>query len=195
MPVTIEVEFDSRELAALSDKRIRAALKEVMRKAGSSALRDMSAEARKRVRVLERIKVGIIGKAFRLRMPKGNELDGGEWSVDVRGSRVSLMAYPVRQTKRGVSVEVAPGKRFLIPHAFVATLTKGGQGGGGAGHRGVFNRKGKLRLPIREILGSRPLDALMRPGQAEAVQQRGARSIGAAFPRLMKIELDKGNGG
>lgn len=195
MPVSIEVKFDSRELATLSDKRLKAALRSVMKKAGSSAVRDMAAEARKRVRSLERIKVGVIGKAFRLRMPKGNELDGGEWAVDVRGTRVSLAAYPARQTRKGVSIEVEPGKRFVVPGAFMATLTHGGRGGGGAGHKGVFIRKGKQRLPIRELLGSRPLDALLKPGQAEAVQQRGARSMGAAFMRLMPLELTKGNGG
>jgi hypothetical protein len=53
-------------------------------------------------------------------------------------------------------------------------------------------RRGPERLPIRELLGSRPVDALLHEGEAEVVAERGARSLRDTFRRLLAIELEKG---
>lgn len=182
----IAVSWNSAELAALHPGRIGPAIRRAVRKAGMTALRDMRAEASKRVRARKRIKAGVVSKALRMRRPRGGDVDGAEWAIDVRGARTSLTAYPVRQTKRGVSVEVNRGKRTLLPGAFIATMK--------SGHRGVWMREAKSRLPIREILGSRPVDALLHKGEAEAVQQRGARTFAGTFDRLLPLELAKGSG-
>lgn len=198
MSIRLGVHVDSRELAALGDKRLRGAFVRAMQKAGSTALRDMKSEANKRVRARKRIKVKFISRSFHLRRPRGsgNVIDGKEWALDVRGNRVSLTAYPHRQTKipkgpqsrrskrpGGVSVEVNRGKRTLIKGAFIATMK--------SGHQGVWIRQGAGRLPIRELLASRPVDALLHKGEAEGVSERGGRSFGATFTRLLPMELDK----
>lgn len=198
MPV--KVEWNSEELAALHPGKVMPAIRRAVRKAGSTALRDMRSEAKKRIRQRKRIKAGVIGKAFRLRRPKGSkELDGGRWSLDVSGKPVSLTAYPHRATKKGVSVTVNRGKRTLIKGGFLATMTRAGGLGGSAvgahaGHANIFKRLGKERLPIRKYLGSRPVDALMHKGEAEGVQDRGARSFNATFQRLLPMELERGKG-
>lgn len=177
----LKFEVDTRELAAI--KGASSAVKRALFKAGATALRDMRSEAKKRIRQRKRIKAGMIGKALHLRRPRGNVVDGAEWALQVRGGAVGLIAYPHRQTKRGVSVEVNRGKRTLIAGAFIATMK--------SGHRGIFVRTTKKRLPIRELLASRPVDALLHEGEAEAVQVRGAASMAATFGRLLPIELDK----
>jgi hypothetical protein len=63
-----------------------------------------------------------------------------------------------------------------------------------SGHRGVWVRQGAERLPIRELLGSRPVDALLHEGEAEAVSERGRRAFDATIRRVLPIELEKGRG-
>ena len=180
---TVAYAFDSRELAAVSDKRIVRAIARALRKAGSTALRDMRSEATKRIRERKRIRIKAIREALVLRRPKGSSLDGLEFRVDVRGKPIALVQYPHRQTRKGVSVEVNRGKRTLVKSAFIATMRNG--------HTGVFVRRGAKRLPIRELLGSRPVDALLHKGEAEGVARRGAASLAAAFSRLLPMELSK----
>jgi hypothetical protein len=184
MSVTTDVTWDAKGLQALRPGRLDRAVARALSKAGSTALRDMRSEASKRIRQRKRLKAGVVSRAFRLRRPRKTTIDGQEWALDVSGKPVSLTAYPHRQTKAGVSVEINRGKRTLIKSAFVATME--------SGKRGVWLRMGKERLPIRELLGSRPIDALLHEGEAAGVSARGARSFGAAFERLLPLEIAKG---
>jgi hypothetical protein len=178
--MSVKVTADLSAVAGLKSGPLRAMVKSVVRKAGSTALRDMRAEASKRIRTRKRIKPSYIKRAIALLRPKGST---PEWSVKVSGEPVPLVAYPHRQTKRGVSVEVNRGKRTIVRGSFVATMR--------SGHKGVFKRSGKARLPIKELLGSRPLDALLHKGEAEAVAERGGKSFIDTFERLFMLELDK----
>lgn len=185
---TVHVSVNSKATDGLSERNVRGAIARALRKAGSTALRDMRSEASKRVRTRKRIRAAAVRNALVMRRPRvsARSIDGREWALDVRGKAISLAAYPHRQTKRGVSVEVNRGKRTLIKSAFLATMK--------SGHRGVFVRTGKERLPIRELLGSRPVDALLHEGEAEAVSSRGQRSFESTFSRLFPIEIAKGTG-
>jgi hypothetical protein len=179
---SIRVEFDERELRALA--KVTPAIRRALKKAGMTGLRDARSEASKRIRARKRLKAAIVAKALVMDKPLG-KAEEGSWALRVRGTPVPLTAYPHRQTKKGVSVEVNKGKRTLIKSAFIATMT--------SGHRGIFLRRGAKRLPIDERFGSRPVDALLHKGEAEAVGQRGARSMVSAFARLLEMEL-KGEG-
>jgi hypothetical protein len=59
--------------------------------------------------------------------------------------RRPLFDFQARQTGRGVTFRGVGGTRTLVASAFVATMK--------TGHQGVFLRKGKPRLPIRELFG------------------------------------------
>lgn len=173
--------IDSRQLQAI--KGVAPAIKRALYKAGSTALRDMRSEASKRVRARKRIKAKYVRDSLVMARPKGKAIDGAEWALKVKGDRVPLRAYPTRQTKKGVSAQVNVGKRSLVRGAFIATMR--------SGHEGVFKRSGAKRLPIRELFGSRPVDALLHEGEAGAVRDRGQASMAAAFERLLPLELEK----
>ena len=180
----IDVSWNTEELKALHPGRVMPAIAAAVRKAGATALRDMKSEATKRVRARKRIKVGEIRKSFQLRSPRAKEIDGADWTLLVKGGRrIPLTKFPHRQTKRGVSVEINRGQRTLIKGAFVATMK--------SGHKGVFRRQTTKRLPIAELLGSRPVDALLHEGEAEAVRERGRASFEATFGRMLPIEFEK----
>lgn len=177
----IDIAINKRELARIQRALKPARLKRIVHRAGATALRDMRAEASKRVRARKRIKAKTVRSALQLVRPRRSEpISRAEWTLGVRGTPVKLSAYPHRQTKRGVSVTVNRGKRTLVRSAFIATV--------GAGHRGVFRRRGRSRLPITELLGSRPVDALLHEGEPQGVLGRGRSSFAATWSRLLAAE-------
>lgn len=183
MSVGISVKWDKSGIAPLETGKLKGASKRALRKAGATALRDMKSEANKRIRARKKIEVRYIGRALSLARPTGSDISSFSWALNVSGERVPLTAYPFRQTRKGVSVEVNRGKRTLVKGSFVATM--------GSGHKGVFLRKGKARLPIRELTGSRPVDALLHKGEADGVAERGGRSFSSTFARVLPLEIGK----
>lgn len=176
MSVDVKVTGDIGPIEGIEPEAVQRAL----RKAGSTAQRDMRSEASKRVRARKAIKARYIKPALRLSRADPNAT---EWALEILGDPVPLAAYPHRQTKKGVSVEVNKGKRTLVKRSFVATMK--------SGHKGVFQRKGTARLPIRELVGSRPVDALSHTGELEAVAERGMKSFADTFERVLPLELEK----
>jgi hypothetical protein len=66
-------------------------------------------------------------------------------TISASGSRVPLIMFNARERRgRGVTARL-PGGAGQYPHAFIATMT--------SGHRGVFTRTSKARLPIAELHG------------------------------------------
>jgi hypothetical protein len=183
MTVSINATWDRSQMKALEDGPFKSALKRALRKAGATALRDMRSEASKRIRTRKRISSRYVSRALSLRRPSGGDINSMKWSVLVSGEPVPLVAYPARQTAKGVSVEVNRGKRTLIKGAFIATMK--------SGHKGVFRRRGKARLPIDELRGSRPVDALLHEGEAQGVADRGGTSFAATFVRVLPLEIGK----
>lgn len=180
----IDVKLDKSGMAALERGPFQRAVVRALGKAGSTALRDMRAEATKRIRTRKRIAGKYISRAITMRRPKGSDIASMAWTLAVSGEPVPLVAYPHRQTRQGVRVEVNRGKQSLVKGAFVATMK--------SGHEGVFKRQSKARLPIAELLGSRPVDALLHAGEAQSVADRGGKSLRSTFARLLPVELGKG---
>ncbi len=74
-----------------------------------------------------------------------------EARLGARLKRLPLIAFgargpePSRGKGRGVSYRLGTGGRGRVENAFIATMR--------SGHRGVFKRTGKKRLPIQELFG------------------------------------------
>ncbi|HET9063767.1 MAG TPA: phage tail protein [Candidatus Binatia bacterium] len=179
----IAAKFDRSGLSSIEHGPMRRAVVRALRKAGSTALRDMRSEAVGRIRKRKRIKGRYISRALTMRRASGSDISAMTWAVVVSGDPVPLVAYPHRQTKKGVSVEVNRGKRTLVKGSFVASMR--------SGKVGVFRRRGKERLPIEELRGSRPVDALLHEGEADAVAERGSETLAATFARILPLEIGK----
>jgi hypothetical protein len=179
----ISAKFDKSGIAAIEPGAVKRAMLRALRKAGATALRDMRGEASKRIRARKRISSKYITRAIKLRRTNGADVSAMSWAIELSGEPVPLVAYPHQVTAEGVRVEVNRGKRTLLRGAFAATMR--------SGHAGIFRRRGPERLPIDELRGSRPVDALLHEGEAPAVAQRGAGSLSATFARLLPIELGK----
>lgn len=159
--------------------RLDEATRRAAQMAGSSAIRAMRAEGSRRIRERKAMKVGHIGKALTIVYPTSKEQL--IWKVRASGNIVPVAAFPHRQTKRGVSVEINKGSRSFIRSAFVATLK--------SGHEGVFRRTGKARLPIKEAFTTRVADAFR--DALPAVTERGRAVFTSTFTRVLPLETAK----
>lgn len=120
-------------------------------------------------------------------------------SIISRGRGFPLMLFNprvVRGKGGGVSVQVKSGKRFLIPHAFIATMKSGHQGVfargsyGGKGDvvkAGTFGRFvfGKRRVPISELFTLTPAGAFSNPDVTAAMTDR----VAAQLPIVLAQEI------
>lgn len=184
------------------DKELRKPLGRAVRKAISSAIRDMRSAASKGVRERKMIKAKAVRGALRLRFAKGRSLNNMEGALEVSNEFARVADYPHRQNKRGVSVTINRGKRSQIDGAFKASMK--------SGHKGVFvrapadqgvpvdNPRGRYagsrrvqRLPIQERLASRVIDAVQHRQVLERVQERGQESFQKTLERVLPLEIEK----
>lgn len=117
---------------------------QIVAKATTAALNKVGAqaftEASKQIREDYAVSASGLKKSFEFRKAKGTA-----WLVELRakGKGTPLIYFQARQTKPGVTAIVKRSSgRKLYPHRFIATMR--------TGHKGVYMRKGKARLPIKE---------------------------------------------
>lgn len=196
--MSITFEWDSRQLRAFG--QTGKAVQKALSKSGSDAIRLMKSGSSRLVRQRKRIKVKRVSDGLPLFFPKGKQ--DLVWIMRVSGEPIPVSSFPVRQTKRGVSVAINTGKRTLIKSAFIATMR--------SGHRGVFLRalsgvhgpvtkkqakRGHVfrvgRLPIEEAFTTRISDVFNDSGFIPFVQAGGQASFTKSFERLLPIEIDR----
>ena len=186
MASTIAFEWDSRDLQVWRRRSIESALAKALSKSGSDAVRALKAESSRRVRAQKRFKVAFVNKSLPVTYPTSKEISRLAWRMDVSGALVPVAAFPHRQTKRGVSVAINVGARKTIRSAFIATMR--------SGHEGVFVRRGKTHLPIKEAFTTRVSDVFMNSGFIPLVELKAQGVFSQAFERLLNVELSKVRG-
>ena len=135
-------------------------------------------------------------KYVKTELAKGGELKA---SITVKGEGLPLYLFDARKVKAGISVKVK-GRRFVVPHAFVARMASGRVGvfaRGSYGGKGLTKRsdqtfgrfvfgkgsrkikgkrpgKGQARsgLPINELYTFAPPDAFANPKVTGAMNDR-----------------------
>lgn len=110
-----------------------------------------------------------------------------EASIGASLKRIPLIKFnargpePSRGRGRGVSYRLGSG-RNRHPRAFIATM--------GSGHRGVFVRSGKTRLPIRELFGP-SLGAVFKTFEADA-RARASETFAKNFAHELQFASTEG---
>jgi hypothetical protein len=167
----------------LNDKQLLGAVVRAMRKAGGDAIRAVRAESKRGVRTRVRLRASYLAdRAMPLTFPRGRELSDLVWTLGVSGREVPLGEYPVRQVRKGVSVEVQRGKRAVVESAFLAK--------GRAPRRGVFLRPSAKRYPMGHRLGPSVADSMADGRVPGAALGRGAAVLESVFYRLLALELE-----
>lgn len=98
------------------------------------------AEAARLINGVYNIRIGAAKDQMRIERATRRDLRA---RVRVSGRPIPLIDFSARQTGKGVSVKVKNARK-VVSHAFIATMPR-------TGHTGVFVRKGKGRLPIRQL--------------------------------------------
>ena len=124
-------------------------IRDAMPNAFATAINKTANEAKtlitQTVRQVYRVKASDFSASYRLKRATPNQLYA---ILSNRRKRLSLPSFYAVQRKTGVSVGVLQGATHIIPHTFLATMK--------SGHIGVFVRRSKSRLPIRELKGLSP---------------------------------------
>jgi hypothetical protein len=164
MRVNIEIKADLEQakalLANLSSKRFSRAMNTAVNDTGRQtmtyAARSVAKEAG--------LAVGATRKQFALRRSTPATLTA---TVIGAGASMRLIEFQARQTKRGVTAR-AWGTRKLYPRSFIATMR--------SGLRQVFVRKGKKRLPIKQLWGPSVPGVMAQEAVHSAIEEHaGAR--------------------
>ncbi len=120
----------------LDEKIYRKALRRTIKRMGAK----FKNRAIKEVRKTYNVKAKTLRRHIKERM-SGSDGGSVEWRFTVTGRPVNLIHFGARQMRKGVSVKVKKGSgRKVIKSAFIARDS--------GGHKRVFMRKGKERLPI-----------------------------------------------
>lgn len=182
---TIELAWDSRDLEVWRGRKVDQALLRATKLAGNRALRKMQKDSISTITSRKRMRSSDVMAGLPLVFPSRKEaLQDLVWTQKVSGKPVPLSRFPHIATKSGVSVRVnvrSATKR--IKSAFVLTLR--------SGHTGIFQRKGKSRLPIRQLWTTRISDVMQDPGTIPTIQQHAHSEMESAFRKGLERELAK----
>ncbi len=182
----ITFEWDSRDLSVWRGRKVDQALTRALRLAGNAALRSVQDESTEGVKKRKFLRESDVRKGLVLDFPTGRtEISSLQWTERVSGELVPLAKFPFTSTPQGVRVNVnrAGGARKLIPSAFVATMANG--------HTGIFVRKGKARLPIKELFSSKLSDTMQDNGLIPSIYEVAQVKLQKTFDRGLERELGK----
>lgn len=148
------------------------------KKARSSAVRKMRTEGQRIIRETRRLKVG--DAKGRIRPITLGGVPGG---VEVDSSPIAIAAFRHRQTKTGVTFYSHKSAPSRLGGAFIARV--------GAGHVGVFQRRGKERLPIEEKFTTGVASSFKDEGPRDRVMKAGSAEWYSTMERLLKAKVSR----
>lgn len=139
------IKINDREVRALERalKGMGRTLPRIMTRAINKAAAPARTEITRGLSKLTGMKIGRTKESVKIRKATFSNLRA---TISLSTGRIPLIDLRARETKRGVTYRsTKTGGREKIPDAFLATV--------GAGHEGIFKRKGRPRLPVVELRG------------------------------------------
>lgn len=141
----INVKADVQKVMAMLNDTQRNIVPQAASRAINKTLTTVAAEAARQVKqdIGTGISIGFIKSNLEKKQANYHNLYG---SITAKGDRLPIIEIDphAKQTAGGVSYR-SRGETHEIPQAFLAVMK--------SGHKGVFTRKGKPRLPISEKYG------------------------------------------
>jgi hypothetical protein len=110
----------------------------------------------------------------------------GQYHVHMRASTrlIPLIEFGARQTKQGVRASKPWGRAQVFKSTFLATMP--------GGHRGVFRRVGRKRLPIQEMMGSSIHGSYAQPNVRAAVEATIRQRLPGLLGRRIRQQRRRG---
>lgn len=103
--------------------------------------------------------------------------------------KLPLRAFPKRQTRKGVSVQVLKGgKRTMYGGAFIVKGQRKTETSRGPRYDvGVFRREGRDRLPIKRVDGINPYGLIKRTGIFPKLRTKAPRMLEKNIQKRIKL--------
>jgi len=156
------------------------ALHNAMRRTLNKLLSKSKTVGGRAVRETYNIKSKDLNKSLRLRRANYTKLEA---EIRVRGNLMKVYYFGARATRRGVTVRIRKDRgRKLIASAFIQQMR--------TGHTGVFLRKGKERLPIREVTTISTAQ-MFEQAAVDAIQKMIAKDGAEILQRELDFEYSK----
>lgn len=171
-----------RLMKRLADKEIRKSAARSINRTATGTRTFLSKEVRKELK----IKAKPVRDAVRIKKASPNaSLRNIQGIVEVSGKPIPLIEFGARERNvrkdgkvyKGVSVRVKD-RRKVVRGGFLATMK--------SGRTGIFKRKGKSRLPIRELFSTSITDILRNEGFLDRI----AKFVDERFFREFKRDLE-----
>ena len=134
--IRINISASNHEVSRLIDP---AKIRNAMKSASQSAIRGVKTDIDSGVKTHFALERDPEQKKISTRASEKNA------SVDIKGTRLPL-SYFRHFSGAGIGVTIENGENRRYPQAFEAEMK--------SGHRGIFQRIGRSRLPIRELYGA-----------------------------------------
>jgi len=138
------ITFDASSVLKMLDGLPKGPVKRAIIRGLNKTAANVRTSASTAIRQRRALSAKVVRDAMAIRKANAQRLIS---SIVVTGRPIPLRDYKARQTKKGVTVAVTPGKRKLVEHrgnkAFVI--------GKLSGH--VYARQGSDRLPIKKLFG------------------------------------------
>ena len=142
MPLEVRVEVDTAPLLALLDTLRQPTFNEVAALALNDTAKNAQVEAAQQIAPMMGLPSRVVKQAMTIQPARPDHLSA---ALVTRGKAIKMIEFRPRVSRtQGVSIRVA-GKTETYRHAFKATVRHG--------HEGIFERRGRARLPIRELYG------------------------------------------
>jgi len=173
MDLTVKHDLDRliRQFDALSRDELTKSIGLALNRTADQARTEAGREIRERYN----FKAREVSATFSIRRARGSQLDV---VIRSRGRRTPLIKMAALQKKAGVQVKVTKQRR-LLPGTFIATMPNG--------NIGVYERKGKGRLPIQQLYTI----AIPEAFTAEQVQEAVMSKVRDVFPKRLRFELER----
>lgn len=195
-----KIKFDAREtlrMLKLAPKAIDKAEFRAVSRATTGARTDVSQVLRGEVGL--NIKARDLKRYINVSRPRKGQKNP-EGLVSVAGKSIPLYKFSPRPSKPGIRV-LKSGKRVPSDGVSVQVLKTGGRKTvkgsfvvKAGGHVGIFMRKGKSRLPIRELCTAGPGHYLDHGQGRVEIEKRVAVRLKKEMDRSIEFELKKAEG-
>lgn len=134
----MNIEVSSSSIANL--KQIAKEFRPAALRALNKTARMVEVQANRNIRERYKLKRAAVDAAISIRAASISNLTA---IITAKGKRFPLFEFGLKQTRKGVPVVIVKGQRKVIRSSFYATMK--------SGHTGIFKRKDKARLPVKEL--------------------------------------------
>lgn len=110
----------------------------------------------------------------------------GQYQTHLRSTTrpIPLIEFGARQTRQGVRAAKPWGRSQVFKSAFIATMP--------SGHRGVFRRRTKRRLPIKEMMGPSIHGSYAQPSVRAVTTTAIKTRLPVLLARRIKSQIRRG---